>query len=73
MEGNHGIASKDVEEHSSPSRGLKGSSFSPEVVETPYGTEAVDGERTVEDVSEEKKGFFAYLKTRDFYIVLVLG
>ena len=28
---------------------------------------------TVEDVDESKKGWTAYFRTRDFYIVLVLG
>ena len=38
----------------------------PELIET-------EGRTTVEEIEESKKGWFAYLKTRDFYIVLVLG
>lgn len=30
-------------------------------------------ERTVEEIEGRKRGWFAYFKTRDFYIVLVLG
>lgn len=29
--------------------------------------------RTVEEIEESKRGWFAYSKTKDFYIVLVLG
>lgn len=29
--------------------------------------------RTVEEIEESKRGWFAYFKTKDFYIVLVLG
>ena len=32
-----------------------------------------NGERTVEEIVESKKGRLAYFKTRDFYIVLILG
>lgn len=30
-------------------------------------------ERTVDDIEGRKRGWFAYFKTKDFYIVLVLG
>ncbi|MCJ1235656.1 hypothetical protein MMC14_003627 [Varicellaria rhodocarpa] len=33
----------------------------------------IEGERTVEEIEESKKGWFAYFKTKDFYIVLLLG
>ena len=29
--------------------------------------------RTIEEMREEKKGFLAYVKTRDFWILLVAG
>lgn len=32
-----------------------------------------DQENPVEEIEKGKKGWFAYLKTRNFYIVLVLG
>ena len=33
-----------------------------------------EAEQTIADIREEhSKGWFAYLKTRDFYIVLLLG
>ena len=74
MIGSHDTDLKGMEDgSSSPARDLKGSSFTPEVVEASYGSEGVEGERTVEDAIEEKRGFFAYLKTRDFYVVLILG
>ena len=57
----------------SPARDLKGSSLTPEVVEARGSSGEEEGGRTVEDVIEEKRGFFAYMKTKDFYIVLVLG
>ena len=38
------------------------------------GSPVEEPERTVEDIREERsKGWFAYLKTRDFYILLLLG
>lgn len=40
---------------------------------SPGGGSGIEGERTIDDVLEEKKSLFAYLKTRDFYIVLALG
>ena len=33
----------------------------------------IEGERTVDEIEESKEGWFAYFKTKDFYIVLVLG
>lgn len=32
-----------------------------------------EDERTVEEIEESEKGWFAYFKTRNFYIVLLLG
>ena len=37
------------------------------------GLGAENGGTTVEGIVESKKGWLAYFKTRDFYIVLVLG
>ncbi len=46
----------------------------PEVVDVYDGGETYrGGEITVEEIDESKKGWFAYFKTRDFYIVLLLG
>ena len=47
-------------------------SYSPEVVES-GGSGAHEQGNTLEDIRNEKKGWFAYMKTRHFYIVLVLG
>ena len=32
-----------------------------------------EGVTTVEEIEESKKGWFAYFKTRNFYIVLITG
>lgn len=46
----------------------------PEVVYLPNGGDAWrSGEVTAEEIDESKKGWFAYLQTRDFYVVLLLG
>ena len=38
------------------------------------GSSEQEPDPTIEDIREERsKGWFAYLKTRDFYILLVLG
>lgn len=47
-----------------------GAGSAPEVTGINEDTAAVT---TVEEVQASKKGWFAYFKTRDFYIVLVLG
>ena len=52
--------------------------YAPEIVERQGKTvdsqeNGADQDRTIDDVREEKKGWFAYLKTRDFYILLALG
>ncbi|KAL8782101.1 MAG: hypothetical protein Q9213_005712 [Squamulea squamosa] len=50
--------------------GIRPAHAPPEVTGTNEETAAVT---TVEDVEASKKGWFAYFKTREFYIVLVLG
>ncbi|KAL8827667.1 MAG: hypothetical protein Q9170_006925, partial [Blastenia crenularia] len=46
----------------------------PEIVDAKDGTNgSEEAVTTVEQIEESKKGRFAYFKTRDFYIVLVLG
>lgn len=32
-----------------------------------------DGQMPADKVDEQKKGFFAFLKTKEFYIIVVLG
>lgn len=45
----------------------------PEVVET-YNREGANREEvTVDEIDESKKGWFAYFKTKDSYVVLLLG
>lgn len=41
--------------------------------ETPSQNDEDVPESRVEAVREEKKGFFSYFRTKEFYIVLVLG
>lgn len=46
----------------------------PKVVHVHNGGDAWrGGEVTVEEIDESEKGWFAYFKTRNFYIVLLLG
>jgi len=46
----------------------------PEVVDLPNGGDAWrSAEVTASEIDESKKGWFAYLQTRDFYLVLLLG
>ena len=45
----------------------------PEVVGTYNGKGASREDVVVDEIDESKKGWFAYLKTKNFYIVLVLG
>ena len=46
----------------------------PQVADADHGDGPYrDGEVTVEEIDESKKGWFAYFQTRDFYIVLLLG
>ncbi|KAL8857606.1 MAG: hypothetical protein Q9178_005771 [Gyalolechia marmorata] len=52
------------------SGGVRPAHGAPEVTGVDEDTAAVT---TVEEVEASKKGWFAYFKTRDFYIVLVLG
>ena len=44
----------------------------PEIVEY-NGGQTYNGGVSVEDIDESKKGWFVYFKTKDFYIVLLLG
>lgn len=43
----------------------------PQVVATEGG--AVEGETTIQEIQAGRSGWFAYLKTRNFYVVLVAG
>ncbi|KAI9871085.1 MAG: hypothetical protein M1830_003328, partial [Pleopsidium flavum] len=51
---------------SSPTHGA------PELLDINNGNGYGEG-RTVEEIEESKRGWFAYFKTKDFYIVLILG
>lgn len=72
-----------VTEHFAPAPAGQGFSSSseakpvhgaPEVVGTNDDANAPEGATTsVDELEATKKGRFAYFKTRDFYIVLVLG
>ena len=37
------------------------------------GVDIQEPRADIEDIEESKKGWFAYFRTRNFYIVLVLG
>lgn len=73
---------QDVVEHYAPTNEDQGSSSSsaqarhgtPQITRGNNG--ASDGEGIVtplDEIEERHQGWFAYFKTRDFYIVLVLG
>ena len=67
-------AGYDVEK--SPSQDVYPTHRPPRVVGTEddgLGSDDLGGQSTIDAVDDSKKGFFAYFKTRDFYIVLVLG
>lgn len=49
-------------------KGSPSSSFSPV-----HATPEVAGTTTADEIEESKTGMFAYMKTRNFYIVLLLG
>ena len=44
----------------------------PEIVDY-NGNHTYNGGVTAEDIDESKEGWFAYIKTKDFYVVLLLG
>ena len=61
--------------HASPTGAHAPAHGAPEIVNG-NGMQISDAEpppRTVEEIQQSKKGRFAYFKTKDFYIVLVLG
>ncbi|KAL8905835.1 MAG: hypothetical protein Q9171_006519 [Xanthocarpia ochracea] len=62
--------STQADADSPSSGGVRPAHGAPEVTGIDEDTAAVT---TVEEVEASKKGWFAYFKTRDFYIVLVLG
>ena len=79
MEGYHGksgligtehCVARPTENESDKSSGAASTHGAPEVTGINQDTAAVT---TVEEVQASKKGWFAYFKTRDFYIVLLLG
>ena len=66
---------KADEAGATPAGGLSSEHGAPEVIGSEFAV-AEDGaplEERLEAIEESKKGWFAYMKTRDFLIVLVLG
>ena len=60
--------------YASPTGAYANAHAAPEFIHGKDGQE-VDAEppRTVDEIQESKQGRFAYFKTKDFYVVLVLG
>lgn len=73
---------QDVVEHDAPANEDQGSSSSsaqaghgtPQIIGANNGADVGEGIVTsLDEIEERHRGWFAYFKTRDFYIVLVLG
>lgn len=45
----------------------------PEAIGYGHGAEGETGRETADDIKASRGGWFAYLKTRNFYLVLLLG
>lgn len=66
----------ESKERIQPLRAEDASHGPPEVIAEQHLGNGVDGvvfERTIEQIEETKKGWGAYLRTLDFYIVLFMG
>lgn len=68
------VATRPASPPSPPSQGGKSAHGASEVVAINEQANAPeDAVTTVDELEASKKGRFAYFKTKDFYIVLVLG
>ena len=72
MKGAHVVETRYPEPNGLQSSSLSPAHGAPEVVGGTNG-HGFGHERTVDEIEASKTGWFAYFKTKDFYIVLVLG
>ena len=67
------VETSDFERNDFQSSGPSAGHGAPELIGVTNAGGYGQPERTVEEIEGSKRGWFAYFKTKDFYIVLVLG